>query len=172
MEMGYLDWLVSIISSDDYNEYSYQKLLTELYDTEFVWTVKNDDNRALDGLGFRDAYEDETGETCEKDGECSVLEMLVALAYRCENEIMWDPDEGNRTGVWFWEMITNLGLDRLDDWHFDGDVFIEIMRRFLNREYCKDGYGGPFYIEGFALDMRKIELWYQLNYYLQSKFSW
>lgn len=41
---------------------------------------------------------------------CSVLEMIIALAIRLEEHIMDDPDIGNRTGQWFWDMIVSLGL--------------------------------------------------------------
>ena len=112
------------------------------------------------------------GTLCEKQGPCSVLEMLIALAIGCENYIMYDPDEGDRTDIWFWGMIENLGLDALDDWAFNYEEFNAIIRRFLDRKYDKDGYGGPFFIENFERDMRKLELWYQLNYYLKSRFSW
>lgn len=160
-----------LIPDDDTRE-SYQKLLLALYQEEFKYFIDNDENRADDGERLRTIYEDETGLWCNNYRACSVLEMLGALAVRCENEIMYDPDEGNRTGVWFWEMITNLGLDRMDDWHFDEDKFRSIMHKLNDRTYCKDGYGGPFYIAGFDLDMRKIELWYQLNYYIRSKYEW
>lgn len=98
-----------------------------------------------------------------------MLEALVALAQDCENEIMYDPDEGDRTGVWFWEMIENLGLDGLDDWCFDEDDFEYVVRRFLDRKYKADGQGGPFVIRGFRGDLRRVELWYQLNFYMKNR---
>lgn len=85
---------------------------------------------------------------------------------------MYDPDLGDRTSEWFWDMIVNLGLDRMDDWGFDYDSFDETMERLLNRKYDKNGYGGLFYIEGTRIDMRKTEIWYQLNYWLRSRFEW
>ena len=167
--VNYLNWLSEIAIPDADQRDLYQKLLLGLYSEDFYWSVKNDGNRAGDGENLRWIFEDETGLICEKEGPCSVLEMLVALARDCENEIMYDPDEGDRTGVWFWEMIENLGLGEMDDWCFDLDQFDVVMRRFLDRKYGADGDGGPFYICGFRGDMRRIELWYQLNFYMKNR---
>lgn len=169
--MNYLEWLSELLIPDDNLRESYQKLMAALYREPFRYFIDNDSNRANDGERLRIIYEDETGFLCNNDNTCSVLEMLGALALRCENEIMYDPDD-DRTSVWFWEMLVNLGLDHMDDWHFDEEKFEEIMDRLNNRTYCSDGFGGPFYISGFNADMRKIELWYQLNYYIRSKYEW
>lgn len=170
--MTYFDWLSEIAIPDNHQRVCYQKLMLALYSEDFYWSVSNDGNRAADGEQLRDIYEDETGLFCEKEGPCSVLEMMIALAIGCENYIMYDPDEGDRTSIWFWDMIDNLGLNALDDWSFNIDRFDLIMHKFLDRKYDRDGYGGPFFIQGFGRDLRKIELWYQLNYYLKSKYLW
>lgn len=166
---NYLNWLSEIAIPDAEQRDMYQKLLLGLYSEDFYWLVKNDGNRAGDGEHLRWIFEQETGSKCEKTGPCSVLEALVALAQDCENEIMYDPDEGDRTGVWFWEMIENLGLDGLDDWCFDEDDFEYVVRRFLDRKYKADGQGGPFVIRGFRGDLRRVELWYQLNFYMKNR---
>ena len=170
--MTYLEWLSAMVISDESIRDSYQKVLEKLYFKRFYWNVPGDENRAEDGKVLRDIFRDETGLLVNSSSPCSVLEMMTALALRCENELMYDPDEGNRIDIWFWDMFENLGLDRLDDWHFDQIEFEKIMDRFLNRTYDKDGYGGLFFIEGFEKDMRKIEIWYQLNYFLRSKYLW
>ena len=170
--MSYLDWLAFIAIPDGERRESYQNLILALYNEEFYWSVEHDENRADEGEYLRLIFENETGEYCDNYSPCSVLEMLVALAIRWENELMYDPDEGDRTSVWFWEMIENLGLDSLDNYRFDIDEFSIIMDRFMGRTYDSDGYGGLFYIEDFDYDMRKIELWYQLNYYVKSHYEW
>ena len=64
-----------------------------------------DRNRALDGLALRDKY----GYSGDPDEEpCTVLEMLIALSLRIENQFMTNYDEGDRTSMWFWIMITNI----------------------------------------------------------------
>lgn len=169
--MSYIDWLAGIIFPDYHQREQYHQLLFALYDEEFTWRVRNDGNRAEDGINLRTQFENETGLYCDKYGSCSVLEVLIGLAIRCENELMYDPDEGNRTSLWFWDMVKNLGLTTLDEYGFDYDKFDRIMQKFLGRKYDKDGFGGPFFIEDFEYDMRKTELWYQLNYYVRSRYS-
>ena len=170
--MTYFEWLTLIVCPEESERESYQKLFKILFEYEFIPIVKNDDNRAIDGTQMRIHYEDEIGKSCEIFGGCRVLEMLVALACRCENTIMHDPDEGDRTYIWFWEMIRNMGLISDDDWDFNEEAVTAGIERLNNRTYEKDGFGGPFYIAGFRKDMRKIELWYQLNHWLNSQFMW
>ena len=45
---------------------------------------------------------------------------------------------------------------------------IDVIRRFLNRDYERDGKGGLFTIEHCRYDMRDIEIWYQANWYLDN----
>ena len=124
----------------------------------------------MDGLELRADYQDESGDEADKTGPCSILEMMIALAMRCENELMYDPDKGDRTELWFWIMIENLGLENMDDYGYDEEYCDYVLERFLNREYESDGYNGPFFVHGFDKDMRELELWYQLNFYLGSNF--
>ena len=101
-------------------------------------------------------------------GPCSVLEMMLGLAIRCEEDYMDNPVKGNRTGQWFWGMVVNLGLGAMDDSKFD-KVFVEdAVRRFLNREYEPDGTGGLFKIRNCDRDLRYVEIWWQLCWYLDS----
>lgn len=163
--MIYFDWLVECVC-DDVQRVHFQRLFSYLYNREFTWFVKNDVNRLEDGLELRRLFERETGGGCEKRGPCSVLEVLVALAIRCENDIMYDPEEGDRTHLWFWVMMENLGLDKMSDNEFSYELTEEIVDIFLDRRYSSDGHDGPFYVPGCRIDMTKTELWYQLNYYL------
>ena len=92
----------------------------------------------------------------------------LRFAIRLEEHIMDDPDIGNRTGQWFWDMIVSLGLGSMDDSKFDKAHAIDVIRRFLNRDYGRDGKGGLFTIEHCRYDMRDIEIWYQANWYLDN----
>ena len=92
--------------------------------------------------------------------------MMTALAVRCEEHIMTDPDVGNRTGQWFWQMITNLGLVDMTDSKFDRKYVDLVIQRFLDRTYEPDGKGGLFTIEHCPYDLRTVEIWYQLCWYL------
>lgn len=124
----------------------------------------------MDGLDLRAEYLDWNGDDETLNGPCSVLEMMVALARKCEQTLMYDPSKGDRTELWFWIMIDNLGLTCMDEYDYDEDYCDYILERFLNREYESDGYNGPFFVHGFDKDMREMELWYQLNFYLESNY--
>ena len=102
------------------------------------------------------------------DGPCSILEMMVALAIRCEEGIMDDPDIGDRTGQWFWGMVTNLGLGSMSDENFDRKYVDEVIERFLNRKYDPDGRGGLFRVRNCKYDLREVEIFHQLCWYLDN----
>ena len=92
--------------------------------------------------------------------------MMVALAVRCEETIMDDTRYGDRTGQWFWEMMTNLGIGNMFDERFDAEFVEEKVSIFLDREYAPNGKGGLFYIKGCQDDLRDVEIWTQLCWYL------
>jgi len=150
---------------------SYRKLFARLHDTEFTYTIPMDGNRAEDGIDLRyrfgreHDYSDAMVDSFLDDRPCSILEMMIALSIRCEEHIMDDPDIGNRTGQWFWSMLVSLGLGSMDDRKFDRHRVDIILERFLDREYGRNGEGGLFTVNN-GRDMRRTEIWYQMNYYL------
>lgn len=169
----YLDWMYDIVCDDRYTRnLGYRKLFAYLYDTEFTFTMPMDGNRYEDGVNLRYRFGDERGLepamiASYLDGNpCSVLEMMIALALRCEDNIMDNPDVGNRVGQWFWEMIVNLGLGPMTDANFDPDHVYHVMDIFLNRKYDRDGTGGLFKIHDDTRDMRFAEIWYQMCWHL------
>lgn len=165
----YYQWLIGLLN-DEYLAEAYQKLTADLFETEFVWTVTYDSNRAADGLHLRRLYSRETGNAVYMDKGCSVLEMFIALCRRCEEELMYDPDDPRGAAYWFWVILENLGLDIYDDFGYDRDVVDTILERFLSRDYDRDGYGGPFYVHNSMCDFRDKDLWWQLNAYLEENF--
>lgn len=169
----YLDWMCELVYDERYfNRLSYRKLLGYLYNRDFVYSIELDGNRAEDGidLRYRFSYEHGYDESMVRDylddKPCSVLEMMIALAIRCEEHIMDDPDIGDRTARWFWDMIYNLGLDSMDDAYFDEHHTKVIIDRFLNREYEENGRGGLFTVDSCVHDLRTVEIWYQMCWYL------
>lgn len=141
-----------------------------LHDVDFEWLIDMDENRAQDGIDLRDRFIRECGYHEEDEvyleKPCSVLEMMVALAIRAEQTIMDDPDAGNRTGQWFWEMITSLGLGRMDDLNFNRAKAMRTIDRFLDRKYEPNGKGGLFTMPDCERDLRDVDIWYQINWYL------
>ena len=171
----YFEWMYDLVCNDDaYTQRStYHKLLRHLYNVEFTYILSRDGNRAADGISLRYRF----GRECrysvdtiagylDDDVPCSVLEMLVALSLRCEDDIMSSYSSGDRTGQWFWNMIVNMNLGSMNDDRYDPEYVDEVLDIFLNREYSPDGNGGLFHIEDCQYDLREIEIWYQLNLYL------
>ena len=94
--------------------------------------------------------------------------MILALAIRCEETIMDNPDYGDRTGQWFWGMLSNLGLARMTDDVFNEKIAIARIYDFMERRYEPDGRGGLFYIRNCPEDLRNVEIWTQLCWYLDN----
>lgn len=169
----YFEWMYQLVCNEKYlKRLSYRKLLTHLHDIEFTYIIGMDGNRAEDGIdlryrfGYERQYNNSMIATYLDDRPCSVLEMITALAIRCEEHIMDDPDIGNRTGQWFWNMISNLGLSSLNDTRFDSEYLNRVITRFLNREYKRNGEGGLFTVKNCKHDLRTVEIWYQMCWYL------
>ncbi len=161
----YFCWLVEIIS--DGKEESYTSLLKQLFETLFVYSLERDANRAHDGLDLRDRYSYEMNADLDISSPCSVLEMMVALAIRCETDVMYNPAAGDRTCIWFWLMIENLGLLRMTNRVYDNQTVRTVLTRFMNRQYDTDGRGSLFYVPGIK-GMPNEEIWYQMNTFLNS----
>lgn len=172
----YFHWLSDLVCGSRYSKQtSYSDLLMHLHNIEFTYVMPQDRNRAEDGLDLRYKFAVSQGYKSSADlvvnylgGSCSVLEMMVALAIYCEESLMDDPRLGDRTGQWFWEMITNLGLGAMYNSNFDREFVDEVIGRFLNRDYHPDGKGGLFRVRDPGPDMRDMEIIAQLYRYLNS----
>ena len=171
----YFEWLVRKVKGKESNRrVSFRKLLEFLHTVEFRWSIYNDKNRAEDGIDLRfkfaikKGHEEDPEEILDiRRGPCSVLEMMIGLAIRCE-EIVDDPSMGDRTAQWFWEMISNLGLGSMYDARFDKNEAAQIVERFLDRDYAPNGRGGLFRLRFTSKDLREEEIWYQMCWYLDS----
>lgn len=168
----YFEWLYDMMCVDRYSkEISYRKLFTRLHNIEFRYIIPSDRNRAGDGidLRYRFAYANNYSYRAVSEylsDPCSVLEMMVALAMRCEENIMDDPKVGNRTSQWFWGMVVNLGLGSMTDAQYDKQLVDESVRTLLNRDYKPNGEGGLFTLRHCDEDLRDVEIWMQLCWYL------
>ncbi len=165
----YFRWLVDLLQ-DDYLRDNYQKLLWKLFTTEFTWIVDYDSNRAKDGLYLRYLFSRIIDEDFDMEIGCTLLEMMIALARRCDDDIMYDAELGDRSGYWFWVMLENLGLDLDDDFGYNEYSVNRIIDILLNRKYRRNGHGGLFPCDENETDFRKMDIWWQLNSYLNEKY--
>lgn len=172
----YFEWLYdSVNGKRALKQYSFRKLLTRLHDTEFRYSILRDQNRAEDGMDLRYRFARSHPSnlsvntiTGYLDGPCSVLEMMVALSIRCEENIMDDPTLGDRTAQWFWIMIVNLGLGGMSDGRYERQFVDDAINRFLDRNYEPDGRGGLFKVSNCEVDLRNVEIWSQLCHFLNT----
>ena len=169
----YFEWLFNLVCTQGYSRNTHRKLLIRLHDTEFRYRIARDRNRAEYGEDLRYRFALDRGydiyaTVADLGRPCSVLEMMIALAISCEEHIMDDPDYGDRTGQWFWGMISNMSLNTMTDDMYDESYVDECIQRLLDRKYDPDGKGGLFRIRGCKEDLRKVEIWYQLCWYLDT----
>lgn len=169
----YYDWLYHIVCGEwEPRNLSFHRLLMFLFNRDYIPSCEMDICRATDGTNLRYRFATENDVPYAKIDAifhgvpCSVLEMMVALSIRIEEHIMEDATAGNRVGQWFWNMIVSLGLAAMDDGRFDDARAEYIMTRFMNREYKPNGAGGLFTLSHPTIDMRTIDIWYQLMAYL------
>ena len=170
--IDYFNWMYNLVCRNRYSKnISFKKLFSYLNDTKFTYSIRMDLNRAKDGTELRRRYANEFKIANIYDricGPCSVLEMMIALAIRCEETIMDDENFGDRTDQWFWDMMKNLGLGHMDDDEFDEEYVSDVITRFLNRDYEPDGRGGLFFVRNCDIELRDVEIWIQMLWYLDN----
>lgn len=164
----YFNWMRELVCANE----PYYNLCNVLHNIDFIPIIDLDENRCGDGvdLRYRFGYEHRlhSAEIASEldDRPCSVFEMMVALAIRCEESIMSDSFYGDRTHIWFHEMISSLGLDNMDDDNFDEGIVRKNIQVLIDRDYSRDGRGGLFTIPNCRYDLREVEIWYQAMWYL------
>ena len=175
----YFEWLCDIVTSGRrFQKLQYSKLLQFLHSVDFTYILDRDGNRYEDGIDMRYRFGETINEASQRmiglaldSKPCSMLEMMVGLSCRCEEQIMSNSSYGNRTGNWFWSMVESLGLSWATNNKFDNAKCCRIINRFLNREYEPTGHGGLFSVEviddnGNVVDLTTQEIWFQAMWYL------
>lgn len=180
LKQDYFQWLCETIHADMI-EVSYWLLMNDLHRTTFLWCgdIPRDENRAADGKSLREIWFRDLG----IDGDvndilpmpCTVLEALIGMAGRMDFELSESEGSRNRTSEMFWDMISNLGLIPMSD-----DVYHELggektvqekLKHWMMRRYEPDGRGGIFPLPFTDTDQRKVELWVQMQTYLNENYG-
>ena len=171
MREEYFDWLYSLAMGKDEN---YIVLCEFLDSIDFEYVNPMDSNRYEDGvtMRYRFAYDKSlpraaiAGEIDNK--QCSIFEMMVALAVRIEEDVMEDSSHEDRTSLWFKDMLKSLTLDDMTNRNFDRDRAEKVIDAFLLRRYQQNGRGGLFTVNDAPGDMRRAEIWYQAMWYVNN----
>lgn len=175
---NYGDWLLDLVG---FSRKGYLQLMRSLHFIDFEPLIGRDINRVKDGQELRKDYYDLTGISLWGSGtsssyipqrlleNASVLEVLVALAFRIENEYIGDPADP-RPEMIFWEMICNLGLQKYVGKYYDEEEVHDILETWISRRYSYNGRGGIFPLKHPIKDQRKIEIWDQMMAYLSKQY--
>lgn len=167
VKQQYLVWLENeLISESAYPDRSYLELAHVMFDTEFTWSVDMDDNRLADGMELRMEFAElnrVSRATMRSLGPCSFLEVLLGLSRRLSFVA------GGTSSRWAWQLLVNLRLERMWD-HLSRSktqTVLHILDTVIQRNYAPNGVGGFFPLAWPDRDQRPVELWYQLNAYVE-----
>lgn len=162
-EKRYFDWLCAHIEIP-WVDKEYETLLSIMFSTEFVWVVGNDENRISDGRALRIEYIRDTGQGGFIGTEpVNFLEVLIGISQRISFLVDQEPE------VWAWNLIRNLRLGGFSDPLSGQEVrkVMDILEKIVWRRYNPDGSGGFFPLAVPLRDQRKVEIWDQMNAYIQ-----
>lgn len=164
----YREWLLRRVG---FVRRNYDRLMIELHNSPFEWVIERDKNRARDGMVLREEFFDSIDFPGGNfDRECSVLEMLVGLSIRIDDEYIGNPADPHPEKI-FWEMICNLDLQINNDRNFDGNQVFAVIRTWVLREFRPDGKGSIFPLKSdIQSDIRHVEIWTQMQEYLNENY--
>jgi len=169
MREEYFYYICQLVDAPD----EYDSLLKFLYGRPFTYTIPMDANREADGieLRYRFGYDENIPSSLiasELDNkECSVLEMMAALTLRVCQII---DDSNEEMGNIFGAMIRSLGLAGQVNSRFNELYCMARIEAFLKRDYLPDGKGGIVTLIEPPRDLRGVELWDQVLWWLNENY--
>lgn len=182
LEEAYFGWLQSDAFSNRVNRREYEGVLRLIHDIPFYWNIWSDENRSGDALSFRQS--DFLSFQTDLDGldqvwlgnwataAPSVLEVLLGMARRYTFYFQ------GAMPYYFGHMFRNLELDRYPGRVLTGASQEAVRQRldtWMSRQFQPNGQGSPFPVnDQYALDivdMRKLDIWSQMNAYSAEHFQ-
>lgn len=153
---------------------SYSELCAYLYSRPFFFILPRDEDREDDGLSLRLRIMDyvtygKRGMALAYSEPCNVLEMMLALAQRAEDDIIFTANK-DHVGELLYDMISSMGIAWLTDDYYSEVAAQSAVDNMLNRRYEPNGHGGLFTVKKTSKDMRDMEIWYQMQAYLNEKY--
>ena len=174
----YFDWMSEIAFPNIRDRSRYGYLLDALNASMFYFSIPMDENRMRDGidLRYRFAYDkgysnEEVAVALNHNRSCSMLEMMVALSLKGDERILYDFETGGRADYIFRTMLESMQLIDMTNDRFDSGYIDYRINRLLNHDYEFNGNGGFFTVENPRKDMRLVDIWYQMNWYLQKLYN-
>lgn len=156
----YLIWLSHRVAVPE--ELDCRTLLEIMYVKEFVWVIGNDDNRIADARELKKLYLSNKFGSRKLAEPVNVLEVLIALSERMSFLIDIEPP------VCAWMLIENLNLHtHRNNIHKINDI----LDALIWRTYKPNGDGGFFPLRHPKKDQRLVEIWYQMNEWIEENFN-
>lgn len=183
---AYFDWILDIVDVRDTIYPDYSSTIHYLFSREFYYIIQNDDSREADGRFLRVDFEN-LGQFADYhalwDGPASVLEVLIAMARRMDEDWLRSSDfDPNFAAKCFDKMFENLGLYDFSNENIglkssrtgtDGFSRLEeVVDRFLNRDFDRDGSNGsPFPLKNCHFNARKEEFWVLMSNFCNENYD-
>ena len=167
----YFEYLCNLVNITDDPD-SYKMVAKFMFKTDAYSLLPLDKNREEDGKNIRQQFISKYN-LIDKgilEKPCSFLELLIGMCERMAFNID-ESSEIENYGYFFKQMINNCGLD-IENWRFyNGEDLVNTIysriEKVLDRKYSKNGTGGLFPLKHSDKDQRTIELWYQMQSYLE-----
>lgn len=165
----YLNWITGAIDDDRrWRVRTHQKLIHRMHRTPFAVKDQNDQPRENDGYDLRWRFIWENDYPIDyaitvpdvPEGQCSVLEMMTALALRADEN--FTKSSSSSVPTFFWDMVKSMGLLGETDNMYDDENVKHHLYIFNSRTYEPNGHGGLFMFRNTEEDMRNISIWDQL----------
>lgn len=166
IDKPYFEWLISQIEFPRTFKKTFDELLVNLHQVEFVWIIDGDDNRVQDARDLRLEFANKSADyfhELEFNSYVSVLEVIIAVSRILEFVA------GGQAQGWAWRLMDNLGLNLFYDplTKNKQNRLNEILENLIWRTYERNGRGGFFPLISPEEDQTKVEIWYQLNAYVK-----
>lgn len=178
----YLNWLFNTVKDKEgWKLTTHKKLLCRLHRTPFLVQDPNDQPRENDGIDLRWRFAWECGHVGDEliyidnfnDERCSILEMMVSLALRADENFYKTNNDETTVAFLFWNMIKNMGLLNETDNVYDDEMVVYKLDKFNNRMYDINGDGGLFmFPHNHTEDFRNVDIWTQLCWWVNENFTW
>lgn len=174
----YFSWMCEKIFPNIRDRNNYINLLRCLHEIVFHYSIPMDENRKQDGVDLRYRFAQDRGYSnrdieihIDQVNECSMLEMMVALALRGDDNMLYDYETGSKADYIFMVMLRSLEIDNMVNGRFNMDTVHYSIDRLLNHEYAYDGRGGLFTVKHPRRDMREVDIWYQMCWSIQELYK-
>lgn len=167
------DYKLWLLEKVGFHKPNYKKLSTQLQDFPFESILRDDKNRIKDGMDLRKEFLAEkklNPHSLDYYDKCSVLELLVALAIRINDEYIGDPVNPEPPFVLFWEMLKNLNIDWCNDSKYNTPNVINILQKWTSRRFQYNGEESIFPLRNPKTDQRECSIWNQMQAYISENY--